>query len=220
MAKRTKTTAPPPISADPATAYARGVVSGDIVAGPHVRAACKRHLDDLTDGHKRGLVWDVAAVERVVGYFRDVLTVEVETQDDDGNVISAAVPFALADWQAFIVGSLFGWKTSTGLRRFRRAYIEAGKGSGKSPLAAGIGHYMLTATGKLRAEVYSAATVQILKDVIESQMGSGVRFTRFARENYTRGATTCNRSNSGLRIRPAWLRRPAAAHAALAHRRP
>ncbi|MBA3576199.1 MAG: terminase large subunit [Sphingomonas sp.] len=115
-------------------------------------------MDDLETGDKRGLVWDAAAVERVVGFFRDVLTVEVESQDDDGGVVSAAVPFILADWQAFIVGSLFGWKRANGLRRFRRAYIEAGKGSGKSPLAAGIGHYMLTATGKLRAEVYSAAT--------------------------------------------------------------
>jgi hypothetical protein len=29
------------------------------------------------------------------------------------------------------------------LRRFRRAYVEIAKGNGKSPLAAGIGHYML-----------------------------------------------------------------------------
>ena len=57
----------------------------------------------------------------------------------------------------FIVGSLFGWRRN-GIRRFRRAYVEIGKGNGKSPLAAGIGHYMMTATKKLRAEVYSAAT--------------------------------------------------------------
>jgi len=218
MAKRTKTTAPPPISADPATAYARGVVSGDIVAGPHVRAACKRHLDDLADGHKRGLVWDVAAVERVVGYFRDVLTVEVETQDDDGNVISAAVPFTLADWQAFIVGSLFGWKTGTGLRRFRRAYIEAGKGSGKSPLAAGIGHYMLTATGKLRAEVYSAATDKdqaaiLFRDAVamwersphlnRRLVSSGInpvwQLTDMAKASFFRPISSDKRGKSGIR---------------------
>jgi len=123
-----------------------------------VRAACARHLKDLKDGKARGLVWDVDAVKRVIGYFRDVLTVEVERPDDDGGVTSSAVPFLLEPWQAFIVGSLFGWKKSDGLRRFRRAYVEIGKGNGKSPMAAGIGHYMLTATGKLRAEIYSAAT--------------------------------------------------------------
>lgn len=158
MATAPKKTRPPATSADPATAYALAVHAGTIVAGPHVRAACRRHLDDLETGAERGLAWDVEAVNRVIGFFRDVLTVEIEEQDDEGGVSSRAVPFVLQPSQAFIVGSLFGWKRANGLRRFRRAYIEAGKGSGKSPLAAGIGHYMLTATGKLSAEIYSAAT--------------------------------------------------------------
>jgi phage terminase large subunit-like protein len=33
------------------------------------------------------------------------------------------------------------------LRRFRRAYIEAAKGCGKSPLAAGLGMYFLAGKG-------------------------------------------------------------------------
>lgn len=142
---------------DPATLYALDVVSGRVVAGPHVRDACARHLRDLEHGHKRGLSWDVKSVERVIKFFLTVLTVEVEYTDKLGESQSAAVPFKLEPSQCFIVGSLFGWKRN-GLRRFRRAYIEIGKGNGKSPLAAGIGHYMLTATGKLRAEVYCAAT--------------------------------------------------------------
>lgn len=158
MAKATKTKTPPRTSDDPVTAYAKAVKAKKIVAGPHVRAACNRHLKDLKDGKARGLVWDKAEVKRVIGYFRDVLTVEIEEPGDDGGVTSRAVPFVLAPSQCFIVGSLFGWKRDNGLRRFRRGYVEAGKGSGKSPLAAGIGHYMLTATGKLSAEVYSAAT--------------------------------------------------------------
>lgn len=143
---------------DEATAYAKAVVAGQIVAGPHVRAACTRHLRDLKDGKARGLVWSVEQSERVIAYFREVLTVDVEEKDDYGQVESRAVPFVLQPWQAFIVGSLFGWRTKDGFRRFRRAYVEIGKGNGKSPIAAGIGHYMLTATGKIRAEIYSAAT--------------------------------------------------------------
>lgn len=68
------------------------------------------------------------------------------------------IPYELLDWQKFIVGSLFGWKGPDGLRRFRVAYIETGKGSGKSPLCAGIGLYGLMADGEPRAEVYAAAT--------------------------------------------------------------
>jgi phage terminase large subunit-like protein len=134
------------------------VVAGDIVAGPHVRNACARHLLDLEEGHKRGLRWDLEAANRAIGFFRDVLTVEVETDDEFGESVSQAVPFVLQPAQCFIVGSLFGWKNKQGRRRFRRAYVEQGKGNGKSPLAAGIGHYMLMSTGKLRPEVYTAAT--------------------------------------------------------------
>lgn len=145
-------------STDPATAYAEAVAAGEIVAGPYVRAACKRHLDDLEHGHKRGLSWHVEDVERVVNYFHDVLTVEKELPDEDGRNESVVTPFDLEPAECFIVGSLFGWRNAAGHRRFRRAYVEIGKGNGKSPLAAGIGHYMLTATRKLRAEVYAAAT--------------------------------------------------------------
>jgi phage terminase large subunit-like protein len=67
-------------------------------------------------------------------------------------------PFELHESQAFIVGSLFGWLRSDGTRRFRVAFIEQGKGNGKSPLAAGVGHYMTGADGESRAETYAAAT--------------------------------------------------------------
>src|ERR1700709_2233510 len=99
MAKATKTKTPPRTSDDPVTAYAKAVKSGKIVAGPHVRAACKRHLTDLKDGKARGLVWDKAEATRVIGYFRDVLTVEIEERGDDGGVTSRAVPFILAPSQ-------------------------------------------------------------------------------------------------------------------------
>lgn len=165
MARKTRPTStstrkPPRRKAgDPATQYAYDVVDGHIVAGPLVRAACRRHLGDIDRQNETGLRWDVGEVERVVGYFRDVLTVEVEEPDPDTGITeSKVVPFILQPWQCFIVGSIFGWKKPGGLRRFRRAYVEIAKGNGKSPLAAGIGHYMLTATKKIRAEVYSAAT--------------------------------------------------------------
>lgn len=142
---------------DPVTAYAKRVLSGEVVAGPHVRNACQRHLNDLERGPARGLVWHPEEVERVLSFFESVLTVEVE-HTENGETVSEAVPFQVHESQAFILGSLFGWRNANGHRRFRRAYVEQAKGNGKSPLAAGIGHYMLSATGKLRAEVYSAAT--------------------------------------------------------------
>lgn len=149
-----------PATDDLVTAYANGVTSGHIFAGPYVRAACQRHLNDLATGHERGLRFDAVDVSLVVNFFRTVLTIETEIKQADGSIESRVAPFILQPWQIFIVGSLFGWKNSDGLRRFRRAYIEGAKGCGKSPLAAGIGHYFLAGKGivKERGEIYSAAT--------------------------------------------------------------
>jgi len=144
---------------DQATFYCLKVQSGEIVAGPYVRAACRRHIDDLEKGHERGLRWDLKSAQRAIGFFKDVLTVAVEESDEDtGEVHNRVLPFILELWQAFIVGSLFGWRNEGGKRRFRRAYVEVAKGSGKSPMAAGIGHYMLAGQKKSDAEIYSAAS--------------------------------------------------------------
>ncbi|MDG9925445.1 MULTISPECIES: terminase TerL endonuclease subunit [unclassified Pseudomonas] len=130
--------------------FAMAVLARQVVAGPDVRNACQRHLDDLEHGHLRGLVWDQAAADRAIGFFEDVLC--LNGGDYEGS------PFQLGPWQAFVVGSLFGWYVDDGVRRYRLAYIETGKGSGKSPLIAGIGLYGLVADGEQRAEIYAAAT--------------------------------------------------------------
>jgi len=140
----------PSSSTDPVTRYARAVVSGKKIAGPHVRDACKRHLDDLAHGAERGLVFDKKAASRAIRFFPVVLRL-------NGGEFEG-LPFELLDWQQFIVGSLFGWKGADGWRRFRVAYIETAKGSGKSPLAAGLGMYGLVADKEPRAEIYAAAT--------------------------------------------------------------
>ncbi len=136
--------------ADPATDYASMVHSGAVMAGPHVRGACARHLRDLVEGPDRGLVWDPASAARAIEFFHMIL--RLNGGEHEGRA------FELLPWQAFIVGSLFGWKGADGYRRFRVAYIETGKGSGKSPIAAGIGLLGLTADKEPRAEVYAAAT--------------------------------------------------------------
>lgn len=149
MATRAKTTLSTP---DRATDYAKKVVAGAIVAGPHVRNACRRHLDDLEKGGERGLRYDEEEAARAYRFFETKLRLS-EGQFED-------IPFLLDPSQAFIVGSIFGWKQADGFRRFRRAYIEEGKGNGKSPLVGGIGLKCLTADREPGAEIYSAGATK------------------------------------------------------------
>ena len=112
-----------PRPADPVTAYATAVVAGQIMAGPFVRAACRRHLKDMETGPgARPLV------RRRCGREHDPLLPGADHRKQNHRCrrrrASRVVPFVLQPWQVFIVGSLMGWKNAEGVRRFRRAYVE------------------------------------------------------------------------------------------------
>jgi phage terminase large subunit-like protein len=141
----------------PVDAYAQAVVDGTISAGPLVRLACQRHLRDraaegIPSAEKltaHGLHFDAAKATHAIEFFSKFLRFA------DG--LKAGQPFILDPWQQFIVGSLFGWISADGTRRFRTAYLEVGKGNGKTPLLAGIGLYLLVADHEPSAEIYCAA---------------------------------------------------------------
>ena len=148
---RTSSSKETPPSADRATAYARAVVDGEIIAGPYVRGACQRHLNDLERAGERGYYFDEHEAAEGIAFFEECLFL-------NGGQFEG-VPFLLLPWQAFIVGSIFGWKRkSDDMRRFRVVFIESGKGSGKSPLCGGVGLKGLVADDEPRAEIYAAAT--------------------------------------------------------------
>jgi len=134
---------------DPVTDYAQKVIAGTVVAGPWVRLAAKRHLEDLEQGPGRGLIWHPERAQHAITFIECLR----HYQGD-----KAGKRFILSDWQRFVVGSVFGWYVNDGQRRFRIAYVEIGKGNGKTPLAAAIALYGLVADGEAGAEIYSAAT--------------------------------------------------------------
>jgi phage terminase large subunit-like protein len=136
---------------NPVTAYALSVRAGVIVAGHAVRQACERHLRDLEDGPARGLRFCRAAVDRVLKFFSALRLAEG---------VHAGEPFKLCPWQIFVVGSLFGWLGPDGYRRFRSAYLEAGKGSGKTPMSAGIALFGLVADNEPGAQALIGATTR------------------------------------------------------------
>ena len=132
------------------TTYAEAAVDGEVVVGRLVRLATERHLHDLETGADRGLVFDEDAAERAIRFFTYL-------RQSKGQW--AGEPLTLQDWQAFVVGSIFGWKeTTTGLRRFRKAYTEVARKNGKTTLAAGVALYLLDFDNEAGSEVYCAAT--------------------------------------------------------------
>jgi len=136
---------------DRGTQYALDVVAGTIIAGPLVRAACHRHLEDLKKAEDGwDYYYDLEEAAESIAFFEEVLCL-------NGGQFEGK-PFLLFPWQAFVISSLFAWKRhSDGTRRFRVAFAEQGKGNGKSPTAAGIGLKGLVADNEERAEIYAAA---------------------------------------------------------------
>lgn len=142
-------TSPP--SNDATTAYALAVASGrrpdGSLPGEFEIAACKRHLDDLKHGSDRGLRWEPDRAAHAIGFMPAMLTIS------EGAKVGQ--PFELLPWHVFVVGSLFGWRKTSGRMRFRSAWLETGKGQAKSPLMAAIGIYMTGFYGIPRAKAFA-----------------------------------------------------------------
>jgi phage terminase large subunit-like protein len=126
------------------------VIKGQIPACHYVRCACQRHLNDLKHGRKRGLHFDVEAAQHRIEFYPEFL------RHSKGEW--ARHPMALAPWQKFKIGSVFGWKRKDGTRRFRYVYSELPRKNGKSTLLAGVGLDLLACDGEAGAEIYAAAT--------------------------------------------------------------
>lgn len=134
---------------DPVTAYALAAVEGRAgrAVGELELAACRRHLSDLETGPDRGLKWEPDRALHAIGFFPAVLSITAGAM--------AGQPFELLPWHKFVVGSLFGWRKTSGRMRFRAAWLETGKGQAKSPLMGAIGLYLLGYYGISRAEIYA-----------------------------------------------------------------
>lgn len=138
----------------PVTRYAKAVAGGKILAGEMVRLACARHLRDIERQNTAGFPYrfDEGLATKAFDFFEfDLCHYEGEL---DGE------PFMLLDWQMFVLGSLYGWVKRTGYRRFKKAFVLTGKGSGKTPMFAGMALYALTEDGEPGAQVYCAATTR------------------------------------------------------------
>lgn len=157
----------------PVTGYARDVVAGRAVTGQLVRQACERHLRDLRAGAKRGLRFDPDDATDAIEFFGHL-------PQHKGRW--AGEPLTLLPWEAFCIGSVFGWKrwskeARRWVRRFRTAYISVARKNGKTSIAAGVGVYLLDFDDEAGAEVYAAATKRDQARICWDEAGWMVRNT-------------------------------------------
>jgi phage terminase large subunit-like protein len=132
--------------------YARDVISGTIPVCKWIRLACERTESDYegTDGPYRFDADRAAEVCDFISEFRFVQD-SIKTQ--------AGEQFRILPWQAWILITIFGWLwRDTGNRRYRRSYLECGRGNGKSSWSAGVAQYVAFGEGVRGAQVICAAS--------------------------------------------------------------
>ena len=113
-----------------------------------VRQACRRHLRDLKDPE---LEWRPDEAEKYIR-FAELL----HYYDDKEKKVK---PLKLKPFQAFIIGSIFGWFRN-GSRRFTDAYIQIARKNGKSFLSAFFAIAFSFVCPIRDGEIYCAGTEQ------------------------------------------------------------
>jgi phage terminase large subunit-like protein len=135
--------------------YAEAVAKGAIANGKLAILACERALRDLKN--QKTLAFPFRFDAEQANFVAAVIERLPHVKGDKERQLIELEP-----WQCFIVTQAFGWIHSgglrDGLRRFRKLYIEVGRGNGKSTLISGIAIYMLSCEGQ--ADVYCAATTR------------------------------------------------------------
>lgn len=161
---------------DYATEYARKVVSGEILASEMNIKTCQRHLNDLANPPD-GYVWNVKEANKIIEFIE--MLPDTKTNK----------PMPLMQFQKFIVGSLYGWRTHDGYRRFTKGYISMARKQGKSLLVSGLaqnellfGHYP-----KFNRQIYVASSTykqaQVIFKMVTQQLNMVRASSAFIRQS-------------------------------------
>lgn len=116
---------------------------------------------------REGCYVDQAAGRRVIGF------IEKFCRHSKGKW--AGQPFTLQPWQRQVVLELFSWMRPDGSRRFRVAYLEIPKKSGKTTLAAALSLYLLLGDDEPGAVVVNAAVDRSQASLVFDEAGAMVR---------------------------------------------
>lgn len=103
--------------------YAMAVLTGDILAGYHIKLACYRHIKDLERQDTDGFAYhyDPVESEKVIRFAS-----LFPTSEGDAKQIK------LMKWQKFVLTQLFGWRDQFGEKRYQNAILSVARHNGKT----------------------------------------------------------------------------------------
>lgn len=163
-------------------------------AGQLVKLSRERFFHDLKHGHERGLYFDPKAAQHAVQFFPFV-------RHSIGEWFGE--PFVLAPWQEFdVIWNLFGWKRADGSRRFREAYLELTKKTGKSTFVSALGLYFLMADGEFGAQIYAAATKRDQARIIHNEAIKMARASKELRPHLSIFKNNISMDSTGSKFEP------------------
>lgn len=141
--------------------YADDVVSGKIVAGAEVVAACQRYQNDLERDDLEIRSHDPDIAINII----ETTLVHAQGEDLEGHALLGR-PFKLEPFQIFIVYNLLGfWHAGTNKRRFNEAFIELARKNGKTSFVAALSWAVAILQRRSGSKVYivGAALKQALQ---------------------------------------------------------
>lgn len=114
--------------------YADDVISGKIIAGAEIIAACERFKRDL---ERDDLELRTHDPDLAINIMQTTL-VHAQGEDLEGNALLGK-PFILQPWQVFVIFNLLGfYYRGTNERRYKEAFIEVARKNGKTSMIAGL----------------------------------------------------------------------------------
>ncbi|MFK7695395.1 terminase large subunit [Paenibacillus sp. HJGM_3] len=175
--------------------YAEDVVDGRITACKKHRAACDRFLTDLQNSEREDYPFrfDVDEVYRFYRWAR---------MFKHSKGVLASQPIELTPFQLFVTGNIFGWKRKgSGLRRFRKAYIQLARKNAKSQLLALIGSYE-TFLSPEQSETYIAGWGREQSSIVYGEVLTQIQGVEMLAGKFTDAYGRIRHLKSGSVIQP------------------
>lgn len=175
--------------------YAQDVIDGRITACKKHIQACERFVVDIERSQESDFPFYFDA-EELYRFYR------WSRMFKHTKGVLAGQPIELTDFQLFIVGNIFCWKRKdTGIRRFRKAYIQLARKNAKSQLLALIASYECFISPE-QSEVYIAGWGREQSSIVYNEILSQIQAADLLKGKFSDSYGRIRHLKSGSVIQP------------------